>query len=65
MIYTVLVSPWKVTESICDCPGYLFRGQCKHLSRASDDVCRWVGFPEDAKRDECPQCGGPLKYEVE
>lgn len=65
IVYTVLVSPWRANESICDCPGYLFRGSCKHLKRASDDVCRWTGAPGEPRHDACPTCGGPLKYEVE
>lgn len=70
--YTVMVCPWGTArESICECPGYTYRGQCKHQQIALDSLCRWdeLTGPEaqtefQKKTNTCPRCGGPTKYEM-
>lgn len=40
--YTVLVCPWDVVnECICECPGYIVHGHCKHQVIAFNSLCRW------------------------
>jgi hypothetical protein len=80
--YTVMVCPWdNAQESICECPGYLFHGHCRHQFIAYDSLCRWdsvtgtvrngVFIEPDAQTEEqrknkiCPACGGRTKYELE
>lgn len=80
--YTVMVCPWdSPSECICECPGYLYRGHCKHQHIAFGSLCRWdsltgtvregVEIAPDAQTDEqrknkvCPACGGQTKYELE
>src|SRR5689334_18276109 len=69
--YVVLVCPWgTANESICDCPGYSYRGSCRHQQIALESLCRWdelVG-PEaqtefHVKSNTCPRCGGKTKWE--
>ena len=72
--YTVLVNPYvTVSEFVCDCKGFEFRGKCRHQRQALDQVCWWplvVRDPQPEQTDtqrrskECPQCGGPTKWEM-
>lgn len=70
--YTVLVSPWAVNESMCECKSYLYRGICKHQGIAAARVCGWTELsdPQQQNKQErtekvCPKCGGPTRWEVE
>jgi hypothetical protein len=51
----------------CTCPGFQFRGKCKHIEQAEKDNCYWGqsafwGSPEKAPDDGiCPDCGRELQ----
>jgi len=64
--YTVSIPPWGGTEDItCECPGYQYRGACRHTSAALAKICNWSSagpIPQtDAQQNghTCPRCGGP------
>jgi len=64
--YSVSIPPWGDDEDItCDCPGYLFRGSCRHTKAALERVCGWTSeskvpqTAEQARDHICPRCGGP------
>jgi hypothetical protein len=53
-----------IDDFICDCKGYEYRGHCRHIQEAFDNLCRWdsKGGPEqqtpEQERDMiCPRCG--------
>lgn len=68
-----MVCPWDVVqECICECPGYLHHGHCKHQFEAFNSLCRWneIDGPEEQSSEQkknkvCPRCGGITKYELE
>ena len=62
--YTVSIPPWGGVEDItCDCPGYTFRGACRHTSAALERICNWTSEDRVPQTDEqrknhiCPRCG--------
>jgi hypothetical protein len=70
--YIVLVNPWGVEhENVCECKGYMHRGQCRHQLEASDRICAWEEGDNEIQTDAqqrdkiCPRCGGPTKYVFE
>lgn len=71
--WVVMVSPWgNPLENICECPGYLYKGKCKHQIIAMKKTCRWTELegPElqtesQVKSKTCPRCGGPTSWELE
>lgn len=73
--YLVLVNPWgQPGENLCECPGYTFRGRCKHQSFAAAKVCRWAEnnpqykvkqTEQDKETMTCPACDGQTKWEFE
>jgi hypothetical protein len=73
MSYLVLVNPFgNPRENICECSGYVYRGQCRHQEEAMESVCYWTEknpryAQTEAQRTNnvCPRCGGPTKWELE
>lgn len=69
--YVVLVSPWSVNESICQCDGYKYRGHCRHQAVAAKSRCDWTDFQEESQSAEerlgkiCPRCGGQTDWKIE
>ena len=71
--YVVLVNPWGILEeNICECKGYVYRGQCRHQGEAHQKVCKWndqdgpeVQTEEQEDNKVCPRCGGPTKTAIE
>lgn len=72
--HMVLVNPYvTLREFVCDCPGFLYRGECRHQEEALQQTCWWPIRPgvntveQTAKqqRDKrCPVCDGPTKWEM-
>jgi hypothetical protein len=63
--YTVYLPPWNrsLSEVICSCPSYEFRGRCRHQREALSRVCSWSessGKKQSKEQKEnhiCPECG--------
>lgn len=56
------------SEYICNCEGFLFRGQCSHQTTAYDTMCGWAEFLGPEKQTEkekenyiCPRCKGQTR----
>jgi hypothetical protein len=64
-VYVVHVNPWgRIHESICECPGYVNRGRCRHQQEAAEQLCGWHELIGPEEQDEvqrrvgqCPRCG--------
>jgi hypothetical protein len=61
----------KVSEFVCDCKGFEYRGTCSHQGKALDMVCWWPLGAHQQEQEEwdekymiCPNCGGPTKWEM-
>lgn len=80
VMYTILVCPWEnPAENLCECPGYMFQGRCKHQAMAQMQVCGWTELQvkppkmepafvqNEAQRKNkiCPRCGGPTMWRME
>lgn len=74
VVYKVLV-PYPddpIDELTCECPGFVFRGACRHQDEVFETLCRWTSVegPEAQTVDQrrkhiCPRCGGETKSEAE
>jgi hypothetical protein len=55
-------------EPVCDCPGYNFRGRCRHIAEAEETRCHFNRRLSAGERPQahgaeigkCPGCDGPL-----
>lgn len=72
LTYLVLVNPWgNSRENVCECPGYTYRGTCKHQEFAGQSLCGWIEgeLPlqdnEHREKKICPRCKGPSKWELD
>lgn len=71
-VYTIHVNPWgRVKENICECPGYQYRGECKHQDIAQRRVCGWHEALSEIEQTQdqrisgvCPSCGNPTVRQV-
>lgn len=71
--YVVLVNPWGTTnENICECRGYVYRGNCRHQHEASQKLCRWsdadgpeVQTEEQERNNVCPRCHKATRTRLE
>jgi len=71
-VYVVQLPPWDrdLSEVVCSCPSYEFRGRCRHQAEALSSVCAWSELTgkkqtaaQKAKRI-CPECGDKTIIEV-
>lgn len=59
----VSLSEWG--DYICDCPGYQYRGECRHFEYADKNRCRWQegDLPSQSEVEKanqwCPNCAAP------
>lgn len=68
----VLVNPYvSKVEFVCDCPGFQYRGHCRHQQEALGHICWWPMVrgeidqtDEERKSKTCPVCTGPTKWEM-
>jgi len=79
IVYTVFTSPWqRPNENICECPGFAFRGSCKHQAKAQSKRCDWtelqvdmngkprfVQTPEQREAKICPRCHSETVWRLE
>ncbi len=72
--YLVSLPPWDRHENeiICSCPGYTFRGYCRHQRQALESLCAWNAkdfqtqqTPEQRSAFICPSCFGPTRLVME
>src|SRR5947207_11630292 len=63
---------WDSEEVICECPGFLYRGRCRHQAEAYAMLCRWterkgpeIQTPEQERDRICPRCLGPTERTTE
>lgn len=53
----------------CDCKGFQFRKQCKHIEEAKKIHCKWHQYMDGGeplkrgKTRKCPRCKGPVTAE--
>jgi len=70
--YLVTLPPWDRTEAeaVCECPGYEFRGRCRHQREALEKICNWSELDSRPQTDDersrriCPECKGPTQVVV-
>lgn len=69
-----VVSSTLFNDSLCTCPGFQFRGTCKHIRLAGNTRCSYHQITTreqieawiDGKNDNCPFCGSHLiLYELD
>jgi hypothetical protein len=61
-VYTTIAATL-FNDPVCDCPGFQFRGKCKHVSLLEDTRCFFhrPATEDDKDLDErCPTCRSPL-----
>ena len=73
--YLITIPPWdrgNPDEISCSCPGYEFRGYCRHQREAWQYVCNWSEIDsalqqteEQRKKRICPECEGKTHIVVE
>lgn len=60
-------SPPNYSKWNCTCPGFKYRGTCKHVKDAMEHRCTWgedaawgSGHADKPEGGVCPECGGPV-----
>jgi hypothetical protein len=67
-VYTVVIQdPDDLDGVLCECEGYIHRGQCRHQQEALELLCAWKEgdspqTDEQRKNRECPRCGRPTDW---
>jgi len=60
----VVTKPTLFNDPVCECPGYLHRGHCRHIDEVVEMQCKWRDLGKDATY--CPDClGQVVEFELE
>jgi hypothetical protein len=50
----------------CECKGFQYRGDCKHVKQAAQDYCGWCALwcdePYEESSKKCPRCGDEVDF---
>lgn len=61
----VILGPGDYDDVLCECPGFIHRGECSHQKEAVELLCDWEEgkTPEQTNKQRwdhtCPRCFGP------
>lgn len=55
--FYLVTPPTYFNDGVCECPGYLYRGYCRHLEEISESRCTWISSNWQDPLDKCPGCG--------
>lgn len=72
-VYVCIVQqPDDLEDVMCECEGYVHRGQCSHQQEALELLCLWQEDKGPEKQTDrqsikriCPRCLGPAEWVVE
>ena len=53
--YYRVVSSSLLNDAVCDCPGFLYRGSCRHINECALSACPLKLYPHE--RIKCLDCG--------
>jgi hypothetical protein len=63
--YSVLATLEGGYHDSCTCPGFGFRGKCRHIEEVRSRICGWhelhsdeIQTPQQEMEGICPKCGG-------
>lgn len=58
--YKVVIPDPEIGDAICECPGFVHRGNCYHQEIARGLLCHWdeeISPEEQTEENVCPRCG--------
>jgi len=60
--YVVTTATLLGNDAVCSelCPGYMFRGKCRHIQEATERAVCFYGT-RDMSEEKCPKCGRELQ----
>lgn len=61
-----VTSPTLFNDSFCDCPGFQYRGECRHCKEVDAARCKWYTPVGKHQVSRCPMCNARTKeYDLE